>query len=243
VQHIFSAYRGRLPCWNANYKFTYFHLYESFSFTVFQMAMKRYRQGHNYSKLLNLLSCKDTYYRDGYVEKHTGLARIVNGSMLIREQKIIIVPLTQPSVTQWTQCVIICPHIFLIWNLESQGLHGIVERGLSLTWDVPKIGYNWQGLIRQCNHCLTDFCLDFKQCEEKVEAIFVTKWQDLGQGRSPMDYKWQSHVTQGADLLWLPVDRDSVCTAFEGKEYCRFESNSLLTQQDKKELFGLREDT
>ena len=46
-QHIFSAYRDDitwLPCWKANHNFTFYHLHKNFSFTVFQMAMKRYRQ-------------------------------------------------------------------------------------------------------------------------------------------------------------------------------------------------------
>lgn len=247
-QHISSAYRSSatwLPCWKANYNFTFSHLHNDFSFTVFQMAMKRYRQGLNYHELLNLLSCKETYHRDGYVEHYSALARIVDGSMLIREQKIVIVSLAQPSLIQETQRITVCSHISLIWNLESQGLHGIVERVQSLRWNVPIIDCNWQGLVRWCNYCLTDFCLDFKQYEEKVEAIFVTKWQDLGQGRSPLDLKWQSHVARSADRLWLSVEFDhgSVCTSFERKEHFRFESNSLLTQQDKKGLFGLLERT
>jgi hypothetical protein len=247
-QHIFFAYRGNitwLPCWTANYNFTFSHLHKNFSFTVFQMAMKRYRQGLNYSELLNLLSCKETHYRDGYVKHHTALARIVHGSMIVREQKIVMVPLAKSSLIQGIQQVTVCPHISLIWNLEPQGLHGIVERVESLRWDLPRIDCNWQGLVRQCPYCLTDFSLEFEQFEEKVEAVFVTKWQDLGQGRSPMDYKWQSHVARSAGRLWLSVelDRGSVCAMFERKERFRFESTSLLTQQDKKELLGLLEHT
>lgn len=87
--------------------------------------------------------------------------------------------------------------------------------------------------------------LEFEQFEEKVEAVFVTKWQDLGQGRSPMDYKWQSHVARSAERLWLSVklNRGSVYAMFERKERLRFESTSLWTQQDRKELLGLLEHT
>jgi hypothetical protein len=74
-----------LPCWKANYDFTFFYLYKNFSSTVFQMAMTRYRRGLNYSELLNLLFCKEIHYRDGYVKHHTALARIVHGSMIFRE--------------------------------------------------------------------------------------------------------------------------------------------------------------
>lgn len=247
-QHIFSAYRENitwLPCWKANLNFTFSHLYRNFSFTVFQMAMKRYRQGLNHSELLNLLSCKETYYRDGYVKHHTALARIVHGFMIVREQNIVMVLLAKLSLIQGIQRVTICPHISLIWNQNSQGLHGIVERFKTFRRDLPRIDQNWQGMVRQCPHCLTDFSLEFEQFEEKVEAVFVTKWQDLGQGRSPMDYKWQSHVAYSAERLWLSleIDRGSVCAMFERKEHVRFESTSLWTQQDKKELLGVLEHT
>jgi hypothetical protein len=154
-----------------------------------------------------------------------------------------MVPLAKRSLIQGIQRVTVCPHISLIWNLYSQGLHGIVERFESFRRDIPRIDRNWQGMVRQCPHCLTDFSLEFEQFEEKVEAVFVTKWQDLGQGRSPMDYKWQSHVACRAERIWLPVDRGSVCAMFERKERFRFDSTSLWTQQDKKGLLGVLEHT
>ena len=128
-----------------------------------------------------------------------------------------------------------------MWNLESLGLDYIVERFESLREDLPRIEWNWQGLVRQCHQCLTEFSLEFEQFEKKVEALFVIKWQDLGQGRTPMDYKWQSHVGYSAERLWQSVelDRGTVCAMFERKGYVRFKSTGLLTQQDKKELLGL----
>lgn len=247
-QHVFFVYRDEitwLPCWKANYNFTFYHLHKTFSFTVFQMAMKRYSQGLNCSELLNLLSCKETHYRDGYIKHHTALARVVHGSMVVREHKIVMVPLAKSILIQGTQQITVCPHISLIWNLHSQGLHGIVERIEPFRRDIPRNAWNWQGLVRQCPHCLTDFSLEFEQFEEKVEAVFVTKWQDLGQGQSPIDYKWQSHVAYSAKRLWLSVklDRGSIYKIFEENDRCRFESISLWTQQDRKELLGLLEHT
>jgi hypothetical protein len=194
---------------------------------------------------LSLLSCKETHYRDGYVKHHTALARIVHGSMIVREQKIVMVPLAKPSLTQGIQRVTVCPHISLIWNQESRGLHDIVKRVKSLRWDVPRIEWNCQGLVTRCPHCPTEFSLEFEQFGEKAEALFVTKWLDLGQGRSPMDYKWQSHLTCSEERLWqsIELDRGSGYAIFQRKEHFWFESTSLLTQRDKKELLGLLEHT
>ncbi|KAH8676495.1 hypothetical protein BGZ60DRAFT_402737 [Tricladium varicosporioides] len=247
-QHIFFTYRHDtpwLPCWNANYSFTFFHLHKNFSFTVFQMAMKRYRQGLNYSELLNLLSYKETHYQDGYVKHYTALGRVAHGSMIVREQKIVMVPLAKSRLIQGIQQVTVCPHISLSWNLGSHGLHGLVERVDWFRWGIPRVDWNWQGLVRVCPCCLCDYSLEFVQFEGKAEAVFVTKWQDLGQGRSPMDYKWQSHVGHSKEQLWRTVelDRGSVCAMFEGERRLRFESTSLLTQQDRKELLKLLEHT
>ena len=155
-----------------------------------------------------------------------------------------MVPLARPSLIRGIQRVTVCPHISLIWNREPQGLHGIVEIIESLRWNAP-VDRNRQGLIRQCPHCLTDFSLEFEQFREKAEALFVTKWQDLDRGRSPMDYKWQSHVACSAGRLWLSVEPNlgSICAMFERKERFRFESTSLWTQQDKKGLLGVLEHT
>lgn len=247
-QHIISTYRRNttwLPCWKANYNFTFSDLHQNFSFTIFQMAMKRYRQGLDYSDFLNFLSCKETHYRDGYFKLYTALARIVNGSMILRERKIVMLPLSKRDLIQGNQKVKICPHIYLIWNLDSQGLYGIVESHRSLTWNIPRYDRNWQGLVRQCPYCRTDFSLEYEQFEGKVEAVFVTTWLDLGQGRSPMDYKWQSHVACCARQIWLSVelDRGSICAMFEMKEHLRFESIGFWARQDCKEFLRLLEHT
>jgi hypothetical protein len=69
--------------------------------------------------------------------------------------------------------------------------------------------------------------------------MFVTKWQDLGEGRSPLDHKWESHIAAPEYPERLPVEfvRGSICAKFEQKEHFRFEFDGLLTLQDKKELF------
>lgn len=241
-RHIYSnrRYLGSnryLQCWKADYEsLTHIYIHGGFSFTVFQMTMKLYRQGLDYPKLLDLLSYKTkTYFRHGYVEQRMALARIVAGSFLIREQRIVMIPPTQPSPIPWDSDFVICRHFSLMSTKSFDLFKDAIQRA---HWDEPKDYRNWKGII-QCKYCLTEFRVDFKNFGERGNAMFVTKWQDLGQGRSPLDHKWESHIAGRNDPEWLPVEfvRGSICATFEQKEHFRFEFDGLLTLQDKEELF------
>jgi hypothetical protein len=231
----YSGADSYLSCWVADFELgTGYCIHDDFSFTVFRMAMKLHRQGLDCSKLLNLLSYKTkTHFRRGYVEQCTALAQIVAGSLFIREQRIFMIPPTQPLPTPYDPYFVICPHI-RFKSVESQYWEIIHIAH----WDEPKDYQNGEGII-QCKYCLTEFRTDFKSFGGRGNAIFVTRWKDLGEGRSPLDHKWQSHVYGRKSRDWLPVefDRGSICAAFEQKEHFRFEFDSLLTPQNKKELF------
>lgn len=224
-------------CWIADSKLaTYLYIHIDFSFTVFQMAMKLHRQGLDCSKLLSLLSYKtETHFQDGYVEQCTALTQIVAGSLFIREQRIFMIPPTQPIPIPWDLHFVICPHFPFI-SIRTFDRYGDIIQ--TAHWDEPKDNQNGEGII-QCKYCLTEFRIDFKSFGGHGNAMFVTRWQDLGDGRSPLDHKWQSHVGGHKRGDWLPVefDRGSICAAFEQKEHFKFEFDSLLTLQNKKELF------
>jgi len=241
-RHLYSNryYSGAscyLSCWMADLELsTCLWIHYDFSFIVFQMAMKLHRQGLDCSKLLNLLSYKtETRFRPGYVEQCTALAQIVAGSLFIREQRIFIIPPTHPIPIPLAPEFVICPHFRFI---SAESFDHYLDIIKIAHWDKPKDYQNRDGII-QCKYCLTEFRVDFKNFGGRGNAMFVTRWQDLGEGRSPLDHKWQSHVDGCKVRGWLPVefDRGSICAAFEQKEHFRFEFDSLLTQQNKKELF------
>lgn len=69
--HSNSDYFNHLKCWKVDYEsMTGLYIHEEFSSSVFEMTMKRYGQGSEYSNLLDLLSLKTrTHSRTGYVEQ------------------------------------------------------------------------------------------------------------------------------------------------------------------------------
>jgi hypothetical protein len=183
------------------------------------MTMKLYRQGLDYSRLLKLLSHQtQTYSKRGYVEHYTASSKIVAGSLFIRQQKRFTT--TQRITTLRDISFVICPHTRFSSLKVRNEYRDITNRTY---WKES------HGRLIKCKYCLTEFQIDFKEFRKQGNAIYFTKWQDLGQGVSPLDYKWQSHVGE-SDRLWKRVkfDRGSIYTAFEGKEHVEFEFNSLI---------------
>jgi hypothetical protein len=216
-----------------------YYIHDRFSFTVFQMAMKVYRQGLDCSKLFKLLSYRTTtlvwHGPRGYVEQRMALARIVAGSLLMRQQLIFIIPPSRSIPVPWVPYFTICPHFLFPAedHIDRYREHTIqVEH-----WDASKDFPKWEGMM-QCRYCLTEFRIDFKKCGRHCTAMFVTRWMDLGEGRSPLDPRWASHVRVDGRTSQVPVnfERGSICAAFEQQEYSRFEFDSLLTPQDWKRL-------
>lgn len=240
-RHLYSSrYTSHyLSCWTADLEhWTKYLIHPEFSFTVFQMTMKIHRQGHDCSKFLNLLSLKTkTNFRYGYVEQHTALAQIVAGSLLLREQRIYMIPPTQPIPIPWDLQFFVCPH-FTCLSRGRFDQYGNINQYEIAPWDKPNNHQNSGGII-QCKYCLTEFRIDFKNFGGCGNAMFLTRWKDLGEGRSPLDHKWQSHVMGCEGPHWLPVefDQGSIYAAFERKEHFKFEFDSHLTLQNKKELF------
>lgn len=113
--HAIKKGHRHLPS-NSNY-FTHFKCwkkdYDSLaSLYIHEMTMKQYRQGLEYSDLLALISLKPaTNFRLGYVAQETAVAKIVNGNLLVREQKRFMIPATQPIPSPWDASFAICPHI------------------------------------------------------------------------------------------------------------------------------------
>lgn len=230
-EYVYSNWCRReytLPCWQADYNAILgLYIYRDFSFPVFQMAMKLYRQGLDYSKLLKLLSHEnEAYPHHGYVEHRTASSKIVAGSLVIRQETRFTMPPTQPLTALRDINVFICPHI-RFRSLKIVNQHRKVRNG---TYWTESRGYQNSNKLIKCSYCLTEFQIDFTELGKQGYAMYFRKWQDLGQGLSPLDHQWQSHISRGdlGPLQRVKFDRGSIYAAFEGKEHMEFEFNTLI---------------
>jgi hypothetical protein len=233
--------RFHLPassCWIADIQ-KYHYIHPEFSSTIFRMAMKRHRQCLYFKKLLNLLSHKiQTSSEYGFAKQVSTWSRIVEGSLLIRKQTIFMIPITAPAPFPNHSGIQICKHSGYV-NLSTPGQFGDMLRSRMV--DIDKTaGQSAAGGARRCQHCLTDFQIDVKRFEAYGVAIFFTCWKDLGEGRSALDEKWQTHVASegGSKLDLLEFEEGSICSKFEQGE--EFEFGSLLNPQNKRKLLRKR---
>jgi hypothetical protein len=95
-----------------------------------------------------------------------------------------------------------------------------------MRWRESRDYQNGNGLIK-CKYCFTEFRFDFKEFGKRGNAIYVTKWQDLGHGLSHLDPKWQSQILEYRFRKPVKFDLGSICSAFEGKENVEFKLDSL----------------
>jgi hypothetical protein len=179
-----------------------------------------------------------TYFH--YVERHCVLAKMIAGSVVLREQRIFMLAPDRLAPIPWDLLVVIRPH-FRRLSTSSFNQHGSIGPSKIAHWDVPE--HHRDGTI-QCKHCLTEFKVSYKSFGVRGTALCVTRWMDLGRGESPSDPEWQSHVrgigVEGlSSLEWplVPFARGSICAAFEGEENMASNFSPFLNLEDERELF------
>lgn len=200
-----------------------------FSSTIFRMAMKTHRQGKDTTALLRLLSYKKmNNYLMGFVELYTAEARIRHDSLLMRDQKVFMVPTSQKTPLPWYGSFGICRHIPLMgmphlywWGIQDPQAHEIDEYE------------NKQGII-YCPHCHTEFRIDFKSYGKAGNAVFITRWIDFGQGLDANDLKRRIRVDGFEWRTKVASERGSIYASFEHD--AEFTFDSVLTEQDEKDL-------
>ena len=229
-QYFYSSYRFYQEgdiwpcCYVDSENMSNLFIHPAFSFTVFHMMMKRYRQGFDYSKLSKLLSHQSENYVDysySTVEKHSSSSKIVAGSLFIRDQRRFMIPPTQPITMSENVLLTICRHItFSSCGRKDRDIMRIAR------WRESRHYQNGNRPIK-CQYCFTEFRIDFKEFGNGSTAIYVTNWKDLGHSLSPPDPKWCSHISEDRLCKRVKFDLGSICFAFEGKEHIEFEFDSL----------------
>ena len=233
-----SSLRSRMSwCRNEDIQVsTEIYIHSGFSFLIFQMAMKRHYQGLDSTSLLALLSHK-TDVRPEWcgIKTVTASPRIIGGSLLVRKHWAYLVRRPQDLPTLISSNFVICPHFSYGSIAEVPGYTGSAFRCRVVSSrgnDNIEVG---EGLV-QCSFCATEVRIDFKSFGEEGNAIFITRWQSLGDGRSSQDPQWLSHVRGSGgtttERVYFPAG--SICSAFEGGE--EFDFTSVLTAEERKEL-------
>lgn len=197
---------------------TPFEPVQGFSSILFQMTMKRYRQGldhSSFSRDLPYPTLKEPAFF-GFIEQATSSMKIVNGSFLFREQKIISNLKAAPIPLPDMACFVICPH----YTFRRTGrFTDSFSPLLRDQWADPLDHKQWKGMI-ECAYCYTEFRIDFREYETSNHAIYVTVWKDFGRGMSPPDSKWQSHTYRyKRERRPLNTMRGSICAAYEEEDH------------------------
>ncbi|KAF8861870.1 hypothetical protein BDZ45DRAFT_671452 [Acephala macrosclerotiorum] len=218
-------YNSWLPCWKKDEDQEVTQVISSeFSSTVFLMIMKAYRQHriHLAMGLLSLISSPVEHLNRGqYTRQIDGDFGIIKRSLFFRERRRFI------DCDSWFDFgydpneLIFCPHHVYPTkgSIEAQSRRGILS----------------------CTSCHTDFQIDRKRYFDRlgVEALFVTRWLDLGEGRLRSDPKWIEHFVGDPDEpTRIPSKRKkgSVCKSFEGKSHKEWEFDSIITLADERAL-------
>jgi hypothetical protein len=235
---------------------TYIH--PRFSHVIFQMAMKRHRQGLDTSSLLKLLSYEDSRYYDSI--RTTASCRIVDGSLLLRQQHTFIVhPSSEPFFSAYMRANI-CPHtkelrskvryealgtarysmVYSPGSVDVDHTPTLVECDCCSYRGLKDEG-NWSGLVR-CRACATEFRIDTMAVGRDGKAFVVTLWKDLGEGRDGGDVLWRAHMGEEG-LVGGAGERGegvrSVCARFEGKGW-QGGMESLVAEKERKRVANFK---
>ncbi|KUJ14836.1 uncharacterized protein LY89DRAFT_123379 [Mollisia scopiformis] len=231
-----STQRPRLQCWKSDTQHDIRRsIHTGFCSTIFRMAMKTHRLGRNSRQLLQFLSYEPrTTHHRGFIEQNQAAARIVDDSLLVREQTVFMVPSSQRIPIPWHGFINICNHIGFPGFLD---LH---RRGAVHIPQANELGtfvQSRRGLIC-CKHCYTEFRVDFKSYGESGNAMFVTRWMDIGEGRDPKEVKFTSRHVNLYQETWAKVNfrGGSICAAFEEMPAAEFVVDSLLSAREERVL-------
>jgi hypothetical protein len=242
-EYAYLEARTKGPCWKMNHRVrTATFIHPNFSFTVFRMAMKQYPQGKDCNKLLELLAYRSGAVMEGaQVKQVIATPKIIGERLLMRVQTAYVVPPKGPSRKYLlNRNLLKCPHTDK-WSLDNGD---IAERLFQWFAALETVSGGCREQMRwQCNFCPTEVYFSLEQFEGQGVVLFITKWQDLGTGLSPLD----------SDLPPVVGRRRNICMAErEGGEILAYESPrdrfeglasdeglqvSALNDEERKDLF------
>ncbi|PVH75491.1 hypothetical protein DL98DRAFT_658069 [Cadophora sp. DSE1049] len=197
--------RCNLKCRKLNHKVrTAEFIHPDFDMIVFRLVMKQHRQGSVNENLLKLLSYRSKPVIEGsQVKRIIAEPRIVDGSLLMHVQTIYVVPTNRPSQKfLLDRNLLKCPHS-LRWGAKNIRVTGLLNRRFkALTRGTVPMAIGSRECIgsSRCVLCPTEFDVSLERFEGQGEGggilLFIDKWQDLGDGLSPLEADYSRAVGQ-----------------------------------------------
>ncbi|KFY90524.1 hypothetical protein V500_05155 [Pseudogymnoascus sp. VKM F-4518 (FW-2643)] len=222
------------PCKKADHKsFASLYIHPEFDSITFLLAMNLHRSDLDYSDQLSRLSGFGTIPRADHIQHWESTPRIVNGHFLLRNKTWLLFDAGVTETSMTTIDVCICRD----WHkaptqatplTKSDYPKGYTELATQrpLTnklscrashWDNAFLNSNCAtctGLF-QCKFCPTEFQIGVGVSTENGVALTVTRWLDLGKGRSLEDRRYASHV-YGYEGRPVRFKAGSIKAAYEG---------------------------
>lgn len=201
-------------------------LHKQWSSTIFYIAMKCHREGIDCSGFLTQLSypAREIEERNAGYSTYSHLHhRIVKDEMHVRKQTAIIPsPMESSAPCGWSQQL--CEHMRLERYPDS---HNKPLIGYRYGNDTTHKRLTWRTTC--CRYCFMEFRLDFAPVEQDINAMFLTQWHNLGEGRSseePQVRDLYNHPDPQAysNSRRVSFKKGSLVAAFEGEPSFKFDS-------------------
>jgi hypothetical protein len=203
----------------------YADIHDKFTYPVFHHAMTQYRNGNPYPRLLSIL-CES---RSDMTEHYSAEPRIVNGSLFLRHQQRFLALPSQPFPDDPNFHT--CPHITvatdtvteIYWEHQIRSRIFVPTETRELSRYINPQDPKYWGELIHCQYCLSEFRIDVKY-EAGIMWLVFTGWRNLGQGKSPLDYKLRTQIdwdtSKWHSVAFIP---GALCAAFEGEDASKFD--------------------
>lgn len=205
-----------------------------FRFEHVQMTMKLYRRGLLADAKAFLT--RSAFLQPAFLPSYRGLyffePRFVNGNISVRTQSWIFNPGDQGVIMPMKYLTTVCAHLDGDQSYYTNPYHTVFRCKLEHLAAKQDSCEKCRSLIR-CHYCSTEVYVEVKRLDDsKGSVLITTKWQLLGDGLSPSEAHWESHLEPNR-LLWpyFPDDAPgSIQAGYEDQPGIKFDSLLTLTE-------------
>ncbi|KFY46343.1 hypothetical protein V494_00486 [Pseudogymnoascus sp. VKM F-4513 (FW-928)] len=207
------------------------YIHPEFDSHAFRQAMNLHHNGLDNREILSSLSPSGIFPQPDHTKQWEVKPKIVNGHYLIRCKTHFLYPdgikgktadidtcICPGYYTENSHAVCAATKDFPTWG-EALAVPTRLPGKLACRakhWDDAHLNANCEtcsGLF-YCNCCPTEFELDTEAFGERGVALTITRWLDLGEGRSVTDQQYISHIF-GFENCHMPYEPGYIKAAYE----------------------------